>query len=152
MSEEKQYKVVWEISELDAKNPLQAAKTAQNWIKQEAQQYYVQDQETNEIFSVDLQEEDEDAVLPVTGEYIPEIVPRLNKKKTYYLFGWDAVCCYSKDGIDALLEEIEEYGTRFKLFCFIEGETQSVDLLYEFKNWEDYSCITEEEYQTLTNL
>ena len=61
------FKVVWEI-QLDANNPLEAAKTAQSWIQEhgsQCQQYYVQNDETNEVHSVDLNEEDEDAVLPV---------------------------------------------------------------------------------------
>ena len=58
------FKVVWEI-ELEAKNPLEAAKKAQKWLRKDDWQYYVQNDETKEISSVDLVEEDEDAVLPV---------------------------------------------------------------------------------------
>lgn len=60
------FKIVWEI-ELEAKNPLEAAKEAQRWISGNDWQYYVQNDETKEIFSVDLAEEDEDAVLPTTN-------------------------------------------------------------------------------------
>ena len=67
------YKVVWEI-EIDADTPLAAAKEAQKWLqdKQSDWQFYVQEDGTHELFSVDLQEEDEDAVLPV-DEYEPMI-------------------------------------------------------------------------------
>lgn len=58
------YHISWEI-ELDAETPLEAAKIAEEWAMEKNWQYYVQDTDTKEIFSVDLQEEDEDAVLPV---------------------------------------------------------------------------------------
>jgi len=66
------YRVVLEIV-VEAKNPLEAAKTLESWIKDgDKFQYYVQNDETNEIVSVDLNEDDEDAVLPV-HEYEPMI-------------------------------------------------------------------------------
>jgi hypothetical protein len=65
------FKVVFEI-EVDANNPLAAAKEAQKWLRNDDWQYYVQNCKTHEVFSVDLQEEDEDAVLPVK-EYHPII-------------------------------------------------------------------------------
>jgi len=63
----KNYKVVFEI-EINAASPLEAAKKVQNWLQNENDnwQYYVQ--ETNrknaKIVSVDLDENDESAVLP----------------------------------------------------------------------------------------
>jgi hypothetical protein len=65
--EKKIFRVVWEI-ELDADTSLEAAKTAQEWISDSGggcQYYYVQDVETHEIVSVDLDEDDDNAVLPV---------------------------------------------------------------------------------------
>jgi hypothetical protein len=60
------FKIVWEI-ELEAQTPLEAAKTAQEWIKEPLNnwQFYVQNEETKEISSVDLEEVDENAVFPV---------------------------------------------------------------------------------------
>jgi len=58
------FRISWEV-EIDAETPLAAAQQAQSWIRKDDWQYYVQNSDTNEIFSVDLQEEDEDAVLPV---------------------------------------------------------------------------------------
>ena len=58
------YKIAWEI-ELEAESPLEAAKEAQKWLRKDDWMFYVQNSETNEIVSVDLQELDEDAVLPV---------------------------------------------------------------------------------------
>lgn len=66
------YRLSLEI-EIDANSPLDAAKKLQEWIKFGMDfQYYVQD-EYNEIFSVDLEEDDEDAVLPLTDPYFPII-------------------------------------------------------------------------------
>ena len=61
----KHYKVVLEI-EVDAESPLKAAKKLETWGKQSLMSftYVVQDDQTDEIFTVDLDELDEDAVLP----------------------------------------------------------------------------------------
>jgi len=67
------FKIVWEI-ELDAASPLLAAGQAQRWMRANDWQFYVQNSETKELFSVDLSEEPEDAVIPVPLEnYIPII-------------------------------------------------------------------------------
>lgn len=59
------FKVVFEI-EVDEENPLAAAQTVEGWLqdKNKNWQYYVQDEFTKKVTSVDLSEEDEDAVLP----------------------------------------------------------------------------------------
>ena len=63
----KNYKVVFEI-EINAASPLEAAKKVQNWLQNENDnwQYYVQesDRKNAKILSVDLDENDESAVLP----------------------------------------------------------------------------------------
>jgi hypothetical protein len=73
IKEKKPFKVSLEIT-LDAETPLEAAKTLLSWIKEGDTnfQYYVQAEDEKEIYSVDLDEEDEDAVLPVK-EYLPLI-------------------------------------------------------------------------------
>ena len=67
------YAVVYEI-QVDAETPLEAAKQVQALMqdKKNDWQYYVKNEDTDETFSVDLQEEDEDAVLPV-DKYEPLI-------------------------------------------------------------------------------
>jgi hypothetical protein len=67
------FRIVFEI-EIEAPTPLEAAKNAQEWLQNPINnwQYYVQDTKTKEVFSVDLEEEDKDAVLPVK-KYIPMI-------------------------------------------------------------------------------
>jgi hypothetical protein len=60
------YKVSIEIN-VSAENPLDAAKEVEKSLREDRLQYYVQDENTNEITSVDLSEDDEDAVLPVTN-------------------------------------------------------------------------------------
>ena len=63
--EQKHYRLVLEIDDENT-SPLEAAKNIQKMVKEDGDyQWYVQDVDTNEIFSVDLSEEDEDAVLPV---------------------------------------------------------------------------------------
>lgn len=60
------FKIALEI-EIEAETALEAAKILHSWEQDPGNewQYYVQNTETDEIFSVDLSEEDEDAVLPV---------------------------------------------------------------------------------------
>lgn len=60
------HRVVFEI-EVDAEDTFNAARTVRDWLRNPNTdwQFYVQDVKTNEIDSVDLQEEDQDAVLPV---------------------------------------------------------------------------------------
>ena len=66
-------RVTWEI-EVEAENPLEAAKEAQSMMQRPFLnwQFYVQNPETNQISSVDLEEEDDEAVLQVK-EYKPLI-------------------------------------------------------------------------------
>ena len=59
--------------EIDADTPLEAAKTLKEWMEDDTNfVYVVQNSETKEIVSVDLAEDDEDAVLPY-NEYEPLI-------------------------------------------------------------------------------
>ena len=63
------FKVTLTFEGLDAKNPLEAAKKIVEWLKDENDgaefmTYDVVNEVTNEAFTVDLAEEDEDAVLP----------------------------------------------------------------------------------------
>lgn len=67
------FKISWEI-EIDAETPLEAAKEAQKWMRAKGAewQFYVQEEHDQDIFSVDLAEEDDNAVLLV-HEYDPLI-------------------------------------------------------------------------------
>jgi hypothetical protein len=70
------------------------------------------------------------------------------KKKTYYLFGKDAIDLFLKEGAKAVLKEIERQD--FDLFCFIEEETKSTDFIDAFQNWSEYIIITEEDFKSFT--
>ena len=72
----KTFRVTWEI-EIEANSPIEAALMAKDWQcdllgHSEANQFYVQDEKTLEVVSIDLDEEPEDAVLPIK-EYKPLI-------------------------------------------------------------------------------
>lgn len=63
----KTYKLAWEI-QVEAENPLEAAKEGLAIMQDEnstATAFYVQAEDEKEIVSVDLSEDDDDAVLPV---------------------------------------------------------------------------------------
>jgi hypothetical protein len=70
---EKNYKVVLEI-ELSADNPIEAAETFVSWLLEDASRlmYYVQDEETSEVFIVDL-DKDEDERVSLVETYKPLI-------------------------------------------------------------------------------
>jgi len=67
------FKVVHEIT-VEAKNPLQAAKIVQDWMDEgdHKWQFYVQRENGKKIYSIDLDEDDSIAVMPVDN-YKPMI-------------------------------------------------------------------------------
>ena len=67
------YKISCEV-ELEANSPLEAAQIFEEWLKTEGDhyQYYVQDDSTKDIFSVDLDADESIAVLPADN-YSPTI-------------------------------------------------------------------------------
>ena len=73
------FKVVHEI-EVEAKNALQAAKTVQEWFDDADTkwQFYIQKEGSKKIESVDLNEDDSAAVLPV-GAYEPMIQAKIQE-------------------------------------------------------------------------
>jgi len=76
----KNYKVSLEI-ELNADNPYEAAKNLEDWCRTgDKFVYIVQDDQTGEIVSVDLTEEDENAVIPIPdSDYQPLIIATMHK-------------------------------------------------------------------------
>lgn len=60
------YTVSLTFTDIDAKNPLEATKTILKWIEDGGNKmiFDVIDETTNDKFTVDLSEDDEDAVLP----------------------------------------------------------------------------------------
>lgn len=66
VSTKKSYSVSLTFTDIMAKNPLEATKKILKWIEENANTmiYDVIDEETNDKFTVDLSEDDEDAVLP----------------------------------------------------------------------------------------
>jgi hypothetical protein len=67
LSQETTYEVVLRFTDISAKNPLEATKKILKWIKEDAENmiYEVTNEKTDEGFTVDLSEGDEDAVLPL---------------------------------------------------------------------------------------
>jgi len=92
----KHYKIVLEV-EFDAENPLVAAKELERRCKEDDDRYIyvVQDDQSGEIVSVDLTEDDEDAVLPN-----PNPVPLITVKEN------DLVTC---EGCGEVIPETDLY-------------------------------------------
>jgi len=66
----------------------------------------------------------------------------------FFLFGNDACRVYSEDGLEALTEYIES-GEGYSLYKFT-GDV--FDLMGNYTGWNDYTILTPEEYQTLSEL
>lgn len=64
--EAKTFEVTLTFTDIMAKNPLEATKKILKWIEEDAANmiYDVKNESTSEKFTVDLSENDEDAVLP----------------------------------------------------------------------------------------
>jgi hypothetical protein len=60
------FEIVLRFTDIEEENPLKAVKKVLEWIKEDANKmiYEVNDEESNEKWTVDLSEDDEDAVLP----------------------------------------------------------------------------------------
>jgi hypothetical protein len=60
------FEIVLRFTDIDADNPLDATKKILEWIKDDASSmiYEVNNEITNEKWTVDLSEDDDDAVLP----------------------------------------------------------------------------------------
>jgi hypothetical protein len=70
----KNHKVVFEI-EVNADTPLEAAKEVQSWLDDgdTKWQFYVQAEDSDKVFSIDLSEDDSCAVLELQTKYQPMI-------------------------------------------------------------------------------
>jgi hypothetical protein len=60
------FEIVLRFTDIDEPNPLDAVKKIRQWIEEGSANmiYEVRDEETDEKWTVDLSEDDEDAVLP----------------------------------------------------------------------------------------
>jgi hypothetical protein len=67
------FRVTFEI-EVEASCPLVAAMEVQRWLRKDDWQFYVQNSEDKKIYSVDLDEHDDDAVIEV--EYYNPIITK----------------------------------------------------------------------------
>ena len=68
---------------------------------------------------------------------------------TYFLFGSDAVMVYEDDGIEEVVRQYEDNIITVDTFVFKEGVTTPVELLSAYNGYNNYTTITEEEYNIL---
>lgn len=71
------------------------------------------------------------------------------QKPTYFLFSSEAVGIYDDEGIDALVEAIENDNLMCDTFEYVPSVTLPCDLLDAFKGWDDYAVITKEEFDRI---
>jgi len=75
---DKDYNIALEIN-ICAKSPIEAARLLEGWLRDRSPNnwhFYVQDDNTRDVYSVDLAEEDEDHIVIDVDEYYPIIRPR----------------------------------------------------------------------------
>ena len=70
-------------------------------------------------------------------------------QKAYYLFGDGAVQIFDDEGIDALIEAYEDNEVGYHTYCYDQSKDTPTSLLYEAQGMNDFSRITEEEYNKL---
>ena len=70
---------------------------------------------------------------------------------TYYLFGQICSQQYKSKGINGVITA--SYQNRpYKIFKFVEGKTPSIELVKAFHGWNDYTIITENDYNILSKI
>ena len=74
---------------------------------------------------------------------------RTKYQKAYYLFGDDAVQIFEDEGIDALINAYEDNELGYITYCYDQSKDTPTDLLYKAQGMNDFSLITEEEYNKL---
>lgn len=72
------------------------------------------------------------------------------EKEVFFLFGDEAVELYQEDGFDALVQELEEGYVAFGLFHW-KPDTCPTVLLPVAMAYDEYVCISEQEYTTLAD-
>lgn len=75
----------------------------------------------------------------------------MSTNKFYYLFGDGAVRIFEDEGLDALIEAYENNEVGYLTYCYDQSKDTPTDLLYEAQGMNDFSVITEEEYNQLNN-
>ena len=68
---------------------------------------------------------------------------------TYFLFGEVAVYTYEDEGIEAVIQQYEDNILTYETFVFKEGVTTPIELLSAYNGHNNYTTITEEEYNLL---
>jgi hypothetical protein len=98
------------------------------------------------------------AHLPTVISELDEIrqaIQKVEKEKTYYLFGYDAMKEMEQNDenpIEEIIELFEDGEIHCDTFIFIEGETSSSDLLEALLPHSGYSIVTKEEYDKLSEV
>lgn len=70
-------------------------------------------------------------------------------KKTYVLFGEDAISVYEVNGVDSVLEGSEDYEIDYEIEMFNEHNSVA-QILYKARGWNDYVIISENEFKKLS--
>lgn len=76
---------------------------------------------------------------------------KVEDNKLFLLFGEDACRAYDYDGVDELETEIEENNISYSIME-VNADTTIADVLQEYSGWGDYSFISEEDFNRISNL
>ncbi len=95
-----------------------------------------------------------DDKLPLDMTTLDEsIFNEFNRGETYYLFTEkDTIDLYKTTGlIDSIEKDIKELDVRYNLYCHNENNP-SLELGYQFYEWNDYVILNKEEYDQLSDI
>lgn len=133
------YTVTLVFEGLSVESPLEAVKTIESWIREgsESMVYEVLDEKTGDLFSVDLNEGDEDAVVklpkvdPTQAIYITDICA-LDKRK------WEQLLDDNGDPFTSLIDAIEYVrANRDTYYPYGVGLSRYRQMLYDNTEWDN---------------
>jgi hypothetical protein len=166
------YEIVLRFTDIEAENPLEATKKVLEWLSEaDAMIYEVKDELTNEEFTVDLSEDDADAVLPnndnptfIKNKLIDDIQKIVKEFGSFSTADISADCDVSIPTIgnhihlanifnydDAEVEvyedggenEIDSYSLSYR-----DMEIEQLQEVFEFAQQWEAECLQDEDRQT----
>jgi hypothetical protein len=165
------YEIVLRFTDIEAENPLEATKKILNWLSEaDAMIYEVKDELTNEEFTVDLSEDDADAVLPnndnptfIKNKLIDDIQKIVKEFGSFTTADISADCDVSIPTIGNLIHlandfqydqakvEVYEDGGQNEiddyLLSYRDMEIEQLQEVFEFAQQWEAECLADEDRQ-----
>jgi hypothetical protein len=166
------YEIVLRFTDIEAENPLEATKKVLDWLDGASEMIYeVKDELTNEEFTVDLSEDDADAVLPnndnptfIKNKLIDDIQKIVKEFGSFTTADISADCDVSIPTIGNLIHlandfqydqakvEVYEDGGQNEiddyLLSYRDMEIEQLQEVFEYAQQWEAECLQDEDRQT----